>query len=112
MAEKLIIFISGTMRDLPTERGRVAATIRDMGLELVWAEKRGATDRPSRDECKRMAWDEAMEAQVRGQAAKVLWWLGQASPEVLAGLWAPAEEPETPESVRRAAREALEWLEG
>ena len=55
MAEKLTIFISGTMRDLPTERGRVAATIRGMGLEPIWAEKRGATDRPSRDECERMA---------------------------------------------------------
>ena len=55
MAEKLTIFISGTMRDLPTERERVAATIRGMGLEPVWAEKRGATDRPSRDECERMA---------------------------------------------------------
>ena len=55
MAEKLTIFISGTMRDLPTERERVAATIREMGLEPVWAEKRGATDRPSRDECERMA---------------------------------------------------------
>ena len=55
MAEKLIIFISGTMRGLPTERERVAATIRNMGLEPVWAEKRGATDRPSREECERMA---------------------------------------------------------
>ena len=55
MAEKLTIFISGTMRDLPTERERVAATIRGMGLEPIWAEKRGATDRPSRDECERMA---------------------------------------------------------
>ena len=55
MAEKLTIFISGTMRDLPTERERVAAAIRDMGLEPVWAEKRGAMDRPSRDECERMA---------------------------------------------------------
>ena len=55
MAEKLTIFISGTMRDLPTERERVAATIRGMGLEPVWAEKWGATDRPSRDECERMA---------------------------------------------------------
>jgi len=55
VAEKLTIFISGTMRDLPNERERVAATIRGMGLEPVWAEKRGATDRPSRDECERMA---------------------------------------------------------
>jgi hypothetical protein len=55
VAEKLTIFISGTMRDLPTERERVAATIRGMGLEPIWAEKRGATDRPSRDECERMA---------------------------------------------------------
>jgi predicted Zn-dependent protease len=55
MAEKLTIFISGTMRDLPTERERVAAAIRDMGLDPVWAEKRGATDRPSRGECERMA---------------------------------------------------------
>jgi hypothetical protein len=55
VAEKLTIFISGTMRDLPEERARVAATIRDMGLEPIWAEKRGATNRPSRDECQRMA---------------------------------------------------------
>jgi hypothetical protein len=55
MAEKLNIFISGTMRDMSTERERVAAAIRDMGLEPVWAEKRGATDRPSHDECERMA---------------------------------------------------------
>ena len=55
MAEKLTIFISGTMRDLPIERERVAAAIREMGLEPIWAEKRGATDRPSRDECERMA---------------------------------------------------------
>jgi len=55
VAEKLTIFISGTMRDLPSERERVAATIREMGLEPVWAEKRGATDRPSHDECQRMA---------------------------------------------------------
>ncbi|TEU11703.1 MAG: DUF4062 domain-containing protein [Anaerolineales bacterium] len=55
MAEKLTIFISGTMRDLPAERERVAATIQKMGLEPVWAEKRGATNRPSRDTCERMA---------------------------------------------------------
>jgi len=55
VAEKLTIFISGTMRDLPTERERVAPAIREMGLEPVWAEERGATDRPSRDECERMA---------------------------------------------------------
>jgi hypothetical protein len=55
MAEKLTIFISGTMRDLPTERARVSATIRDMNLEPVWAEKWGATDRSSRDECEWMA---------------------------------------------------------
>ena len=55
MAEKLTIFISGTMRDLPSERARVAATIRDMNLEPVWAEGQGATDRSSRDECERMA---------------------------------------------------------
>ena len=55
MAEKLTIFISGTMRDLPTEREQVAAAVREMGLDPVWAEKRGATDRPSRDECERMA---------------------------------------------------------
>jgi len=35
VAEKLTIFISGTMRDLPSERERVAATIREMGLEPV-----------------------------------------------------------------------------
>lgn len=45
MAEKLAIFISGTMRDLPSERERVAAVIRDMGLEPVWAEKQGAVER-------------------------------------------------------------------
>ncbi|MFX1555345.1 MAG: DUF4062 domain-containing protein [Promethearchaeota archaeon] len=55
MAEKLTIFISGTMRDLPTERERLAAAIQEMGLEPVWAEKRGATDRPSHEECERMA---------------------------------------------------------
>jgi len=55
VAEKLIIFISGTMRDLRKERKRVAAAIRAMGLEPVWAEGRGATNRPSRDECERMA---------------------------------------------------------
>jgi hypothetical protein len=55
MAEKLTVFISGTMRDLPTERERVAAVIREMGLEPIWAEERGATDRPPRDECERMA---------------------------------------------------------
>jgi len=51
VAEKLTIFISGTMRDLPTERARVAAAIREMGLEPIWAEKRGATDRSSHEEC-------------------------------------------------------------
>jgi hypothetical protein len=55
VAEKLTIFISGTMRDLSIERERVARVIRRMGHEPVWAEKRGATDRPSRDECERMA---------------------------------------------------------
>ncbi len=55
MAEKLTIFISGTMRDLPTERERVAATIRGMGLEPIWAEKRGAIDRSPREECEWMA---------------------------------------------------------
>jgi len=55
VAEKLTIFISGTMRDLPEERARVAATIREMGHKPIWAEKRGATNRPSRDECERMA---------------------------------------------------------
>jgi hypothetical protein len=55
VTEKLTIFISGTMRDLPTERERGAAAIRDMGLEPIWAEKRGATDCPSSDECERMA---------------------------------------------------------
>ncbi len=55
MTEKLTIFISGTMRNLPTERERVAATIRGMGLEPIWAEKQGATNRPSREECQRMA---------------------------------------------------------
>jgi hypothetical protein len=55
VAEKLTIFISGTMLDLPTEREQVAAAIRDMGLEPVWAEKRGATNRPSHKECERMA---------------------------------------------------------
>jgi hypothetical protein len=38
--------------------------------------------------------------------------LGRARPEVLAGLRALAEESGTWESVRRAAREALERLEG
>jgi hypothetical protein len=37
--------------------------------------------------------------------------LGEPTPEMLAGLQALAEEPGTPESVRRAAREALERLE-
>jgi hypothetical protein len=55
VAEKLTIFISGTMRDLPTERARVAAAIQEMGLDPVWAEERGATDRPSHEECERMA---------------------------------------------------------
>jgi hypothetical protein len=55
VAEKLTIFISGTMRDLPTEREQVAAAIRDMGLDPVWAEERGAADRPSHEECERMA---------------------------------------------------------
>jgi hypothetical protein len=55
VAEKLTIFISGTMRDPPTERKRVAAAIREMGHEPVWAEGRGATNRPSRDECEHMA---------------------------------------------------------
>jgi hypothetical protein len=82
VAGKLTIFISGTMRDLLTERARVAAAIQDMGLEPIWAEKRGATDRPSRDEC-----------------------------EWMAGLRALAEESGTRESVRRAARGALERLE-
>ena len=40
MAEKLTIFVSGTMRDLPEERARVAAAIRDMNLEPVWADVR------------------------------------------------------------------------
>jgi hypothetical protein len=57
MAEKLTIFISGTMRDLPTKRARVAAAIQDMGLEPVWAERRGATNRPSHEECEQMARD-------------------------------------------------------
>ena len=55
MAEKLTIFISGTMRDLPTERARVARMIRRMGHEPVWAEKRGAMNRSSHEECERMA---------------------------------------------------------
>jgi uncharacterized protein (UPF0147 family) len=38
--------------------------------------------------------------------------LGEPTPEVLAGLRALVEEPETPESVRRAAKEALEQLGG
>jgi hypothetical protein len=59
------------------------------------------------DDLLALARDEAMEAQVREQAAKVLSWLGQASPEVLAGLRALAEEPGTPESVRQAAKRAL-----
>jgi hypothetical protein len=37
--------------------------------------------------------------------------LGEPTPEMLAGLRALAEEPGTPESVRWAAREALERLE-
>jgi len=41
VAEKLTVFISGTMRDLPDQGERVAATIREMGLEPVWAEKLG-----------------------------------------------------------------------
>jgi hypothetical protein len=41
MAEKLTVFISGTMRDLPTERERVAAIIREMGLEPIWPRSEG-----------------------------------------------------------------------
>lgn len=83
-AEKLTIFISGTRRDLPTERKRVARMIRRMGHEPVWAEKRGATDRPSRDECQRMA----------------------RTCDVYLGL----EELGTLERVRRAALETLGWV--
>jgi len=54
MTEKLTVFISGTMRDLPTERDQVANAIRGMGLEPVWAEGRGATNRPPRHECEHM----------------------------------------------------------
>jgi hypothetical protein len=46
MAEKLTIFISGTMRDLPTKRARVAAAIQDMGLEPVWARTKSSLQEP------------------------------------------------------------------
>jgi hypothetical protein len=59
-----------------------------------------------------LARDETMEAPVREQAAKTLLKLGQATPEVLAGLRVLVEEPKTPERVRQAARGALWWLEG
>ncbi|MFB0536015.1 MAG: hypothetical protein ACETWR_13660 [Anaerolineae bacterium] len=47
----------------------------------------------------------------RVKAVTALGNLGRATPEVLAGLRALAEEPGTPDSVRRAAMEALERLE-
>jgi hypothetical protein len=48
---------------------------------------------------------------VRERAVEVLGKLGHATPEILAELQVLAEEPGTPESVRRAAREALKRLE-
>jgi hypothetical protein len=35
MSEKLTLFVSGTMRDLPTGWVRAATAIREMGLEPV-----------------------------------------------------------------------------
>jgi len=58
-----------------------------------------------------LARDGKVEARVRVEAAEALDVLGRATPEVLAGLQALAEEPDTPEKVRRAARRALERLE-
>jgi HEAT repeat protein len=48
----------------------------------------------------------------RVRAAKALGKLGRATPEVLAGLRALAEELGTPKRVRRVAKEALGRLEG
>lgn len=59
-----------------------------------------------------MAQDRAVEVGVRAEAAEALGRLERVTPEVLAGLQALAEEPGTPERVRRAAREALERLGG
>ena len=59
-----------------------------------------------------LARDGAVEAEVRERAAEALGWLGRATPQLLAGLRALAEEPGMPERARQAAREALERLEG
>jgi uncharacterized protein (UPF0147 family) len=56
--------------------------------------------------------DLAVDHWVRARAAKALGELDQATQEVLAGLRALAGGLGTPESVRQAAREALERLEG
>jgi len=58
-----------------------------------------------------LARDQAMEAKVRMEAAEALERLKRATPEVLAGLRVLGEESGTPESVRQAARWALEQLE-
>jgi len=50
----LKIFVSGTMKDLPTEREQVALAIRTMGLDPVWAEQWGARNRSPQDECEEM----------------------------------------------------------
>ena len=57
-----------------------------------------------------LARDSAMDNRMRERASEALGSLEQATPEVLAGLRVLVEEPGTPESVRRAAREALEQL--
>jgi tetratricopeptide (TPR) repeat protein len=57
-----------------------------------------------------LARDEAVEAWVRERSAKALGRLGRATPEVLIGLRALAEEPWTSETLRWAARRALERL--
>jgi len=90
------------------------ALARDQAVETLVQEKAAeALGRLGRaEELFGLARDEAVEVWVRRWAAKALGGLGQATPEVLAGLRALAEEPDTPESVRRAARWALERLEG
>ena len=83
-----------------------------------WSEEASAGDAVSAlgwlgraEELLTLARDGAMEARVRVWAAEALGRLGRAT-EVLAGLRALAEEPGTPRTVRRAARKALERLEG
>ena len=60
-----------------------------------------------------LARDKKADVQVRWRAVMALWRLGRAAitSEVLKGLRALAEDPSTPEEVRRAARKALRQLE-